>query len=73
MGVFEIDEFSSGTLAVARSIAGSSAMSIVGGGDSVAALNRYGMQDKVSFVSTAGGAFMEMIGGKNPARHCCFG
>jgi phosphoglycerate kinase len=64
MGVFEIKEFSSGTFAVAELIAKTSAMSIVGGGDSVAALNQSGMQDQVSFVSTAGGAFMEMMEGK---------
>ena len=64
MGVFEIDEFSRGTYAIAESIAGASALSVVGGGDSVAALKKSGMQDQVSFVSTAGGAFMEMMEGK---------
>lgn len=64
MGVFEIDEFSKGTFAVADCIAESEAMSVVVGGDSVAALNRSGKAQKVSFVSTAGGAFMEMMAGK---------
>jgi phosphoglycerate kinase len=64
MGVFEMDEYSKGTFAVADQIAASSAMSVVGGGDSVAALKKSGNQDKVGFVSTAGGAFMEMMEGK---------
>ncbi len=64
MGVFEIEEFSRGTFAIAEAIAEASALSIVGGGDSVAALNQSGMTDQVSFVSTAGGAFMEMMEGK---------
>jgi phosphoglycerate kinase len=65
MGVFEIEEFSKGTFAISDSIAGSSAMSVVGGGDSVSALKKSGNQEKVTFVSTAGGAFMEMMEGKN--------
>jgi phosphoglycerate kinase len=64
MGVFEMEEYSKGTFAVADQIAASSAMSVVGGGDSVAALKKSGNQDKVGFVSTAGGAFMEMMEGK---------
>jgi len=64
MGVFEIDEFSKGTFQIADAIAASPAMSVVGGGDSVSALKKSGNQDKVSFVSTAGGAFMEMMEGK---------
>jgi len=64
MGVFEIDEFSKGTYAVSDCIAQSGCMSIVGGGDSVSALKKSGNQDKVSFVSTAGGAFMELMEGK---------
>jgi phosphoglycerate kinase len=64
MGVFEIEEFSKGTFAIADAIARSSAWSVVGGGDSVSALKKSGNQDKVSFVSTAGGAFMEMMEGK---------
>lgn len=64
MGVFEIDEFSRGTYALSDCIAACDCMSIVGGGDSVSALKKSGNQDRVSFVSTAGGAFMEMMEGK---------
>jgi len=64
MGVFEIEEYSKGTFAIADAIAKSKAMSVVGGGDSVSALKKSGNQDKVGFVSTAGGAFMEMMEGK---------
>ena len=64
MGVFEIDEFSRGTYAIADCIAAADCWSIVGGGDSVSALKKSGNQDKVSFVSTAGGAFMELMEGK---------
>ena len=64
MGVFEIDEFSRGTFSIADSIARASAMSIVGGVDSVAALAKSGNEANVSFVSTAGGAFMELMEGK---------
>jgi phosphoglycerate kinase len=61
MGVFEDARFSSGTEAVARSVAASSAVSVVGGGDSVAALRSYGLQDDVTFVSTGGGASLELV------------
>ena len=64
MGVFEIDEFSRGTFSVIDQIAESEAMSMVGGGDTDAALHKSGKTDKMSFVSTAGGAFMEMLEGK---------
>ena len=64
MGVFEIEEFSRGTFSVIDQIAGSEAMSMVGGGDTDAALHKSGKTDKMSFVSTAGGAFMEMLEGK---------
>lgn len=64
MGVFELPEFSSGTFAIADCIAHAPVMSIVGGGDSVSALKKSGNYDKVTFVSTAGGAFMEMLEGK---------
>ena len=64
MGVFEIDEFSQGTYAISDCICETDCMSIVGGGDSVSALKKSGNQDKVSFVSTAGGAFMELMEGK---------
>jgi len=64
MGVFEIPEFSSGTFAIADCLAKAPVMSIVGGGDSVSALKKSGNLDKITFVSTAGGAFMEMLEGK---------
>ncbi|MCP4716577.1 MAG: phosphoglycerate kinase, partial [Deltaproteobacteria bacterium] len=64
MGVFEMEEYSKGTFAISNAIAASSALSVVGGGDSVSALKLSGNQDKVSFVSTAGGAFMELMEGK---------
>jgi phosphoglycerate kinase len=64
MGVFEMPEFSAGTFAIADCIAKAPVMSIVGGGDSVSALKKSGNMDKVTFVSTAGGAFMEMLEGK---------
>jgi len=64
MGVFEMEPFSHGTFSIARTIARSSAFSIVGGGDSVAALNRAGVADKIGHISTGGGASLELIEGK---------
>ena len=61
MGVFEDPRFGAGTEAVARAIASSSAVSVVGGGDSVAALGSYGLSNDVSFVSTGGGASLELV------------
>jgi phosphoglycerate kinase len=61
MGVFEDPRFSAGTEAVARAVASSGAVSVVGGGDSVAALQSYGLEDEVSFVSTGGGASLELV------------
>jgi phosphoglycerate kinase len=61
MGVFEDPRFSSGTEAVARAVASSRAVSVVGGGDSVAALGVYGLEGDVSFVSTGGGASLELV------------
>jgi phosphoglycerate kinase len=61
MGVFEDPRFGGGTEAIARAIASSSAVSVVGGGDSVAALASYGLSDAVSFVSTGGGASLELV------------
>lgn len=64
MGVFEIGSFEAGTKAVAEAVAASDALSIVGGGDSVTAVKKYGLGDSVSFISTGGGASLELLEGK---------
>jgi len=67
MGVFEMPNFQKGTVSIAQAIAESTAkgcFSLVGGGDSVAAVNKFGLADKVSYVSTGGGAMLEYIEGK---------
>ncbi len=64
MGVFEFDAFSHGTEVVARAIAASSAFSIAGGGDTLAAIAKYGIEKNVSYISTGGGAFLEVLEGK---------
>lgn len=64
VGVFEIDQFGSGTERIAHAVADSSAFSIAGGGDTLAALEKYGVTDDVSYISTGGGAFLEFLEGK---------
>ncbi|MEL6303061.1 MAG: phosphoglycerate kinase [Pseudomonadota bacterium] len=63
-GVFEFDRFSGGTRALAEAIAASDAFSIAGGGDTLAAIEKFGVADGVSYVSTGGGAFLEFVEGK---------
>ncbi|MDO4227763.1 phosphoglycerate kinase [Neisseria sp.] len=64
VGVFEFAQFSDGTKAVAEAIAESSAFSIAGGGDTLAAIAKFGITDKISYISTGGGAFLEFLEGK---------
>lgn len=64
VGVFEFDQFANGTEALSRAIAESSGFSIAGGGDTLAAVDKYGIADQVSYISTGGGAFLEYVEGK---------
>ncbi len=64
LGVFEFEQFAGGTRALSEAIAASSALSIAGGGDTVAAITKFGIEDRVSYISTAGGAFLEFLEGK---------
>ncbi len=64
VGVFEFDQFGEGTKAIALAIAESPAFSIAGGGDTLAAVDKYGIADKISYISTGGGAFLEFLEGK---------
>ena len=64
VGVFEIEQFSHGTQSLSKAIAESSAFSIAGGGDTLAAIDKYGINDDVSYTSTGGGAFLEFLEGK---------
>ncbi|MEO7326871.1 MAG: phosphoglycerate kinase [Dokdonella sp.] len=64
VGVFEFDAFGKGTETLARAVAASGAFSIAGGGDTLAAIEKYGIADKVSYISTGGGAFLEFLEGK---------
>ena len=64
VGVFEFDAFGKGTETLARAIAASKAFSIAGGGDTLAAVDKYGIEDGVSYISTGGGAFLEFLEGK---------
>jgi len=64
VGVFEFDQFAEGTKILARAIADSPAFSLAGGGDTLAAIDKFGIADKVSYISTGGGAFLEYVEGK---------
>ena len=64
VGVFEFDQFGAGTRTIAEAIAATRAFTLAGGGDTIAAIQKYGIYDKVSYISTAGGAFLEFLEGK---------
>lgn len=64
VGVFEFDQFGEGTRTIAEAIANSNAFSVAGGGDTLAAIDKYGVADRVSYISTGGGAFLEFVEGK---------
>lgn len=64
VGVFEFDQFGNGTKTIAKAVAKSAAFSLAGGGDTIAAIEKYGVTDNISYISTAGGAFLEFIEGK---------
>ena len=64
VGVFEFDQFASGTKTLAGAIAGSKAFSLAGGGDTITAINKFGIAGRIGYISTAGGAFLEFLEGK---------
>jgi phosphoglycerate kinase len=64
VGVFEFDQFGEGTKTIARAIANTKAFTLAGGGDTIAAIQKYGIEDKIDYISTAGGAFLEFLEGK---------
>ena len=64
VGVFEFDQFGEGTRAIAEACARSEAFSVAGGGDTLAAIDKYGVADRISYISTGGGAFLEFVEGK---------
>jgi len=64
VGVFEFDQFGAGTKALAEAIAASDAFSVAGGGDTLAAIDKYGVAEGISYISTGGGAFLEFVEGK---------
>ena len=64
VGVFEFDQFGAGTKVLSEAIADSAAFSVAGGGDTLAAIDKYAIADKVSYISTGGGAFLEYVEGK---------
>ena len=64
VGVFEFDQFAEGTRVIAQAVARSAAFSIAGGGDTIAAIEKFGLGADISYISTAGGAFLEFLEGK---------
>ena len=64
MGVFEKAPFAAGTVGVARAVVGGAAFSVIGGGDTIAAVNQAGVADRIGYISTAGGAFLEFLEGQ---------
>jgi phosphoglycerate kinase len=64
VGVFEFDQFGEGTKTIAHAIADATAFTLAGGGDTIAAIQKYGIEDKIDYISTAGGAFLEFLEGK---------
>ena len=64
VGVFEFDQFGEGTKTIAYAIANTKAFTLAGGGDTIAAIQKYGIEDKINYISTAGGAFLEFLEGK---------
>jgi phosphoglycerate kinase len=64
VGVFEFDQFAEGTKTLSQAIADSPAFSLAGGGDTLAAIEKYNIEDKISYISTGGGAFLEFVEGK---------
>jgi phosphoglycerate kinase len=64
MGVFEMKPFSAGTMRIAHAVAAAKGFSLVGGGDSIRAVSQAGISDKISYISTGGGAFMEFMEGR---------
>ena len=64
LGVFEFDQFSEGTRVLSNAVSQSAAFSIAGGGDTIAAVTKFGVTDEIDYISTAGGAFLEFLEGK---------
>ena len=72
MGVFEMDTFANGTKTVADAMAETAGYTIIGGGDSAAAVEKFDVADKMDHISTGGGASLEFMEGKELTRNCCF-